>query len=119
MTPSDYQVWLQQARSSNTLVAGGKQLFDSLGCAGCHVSSNIVHAPPLAGVYGHLVPLQDGTSVVADDSYIRDSILEPKKRIVAGYKPVMPSFSGVVSDADLAELVAYIKSLGSESEHTP
>jgi cytochrome c oxidase subunit 2 len=119
MTATDYQAWLKQAGSSQTLVAGGEQLFDSYGCAGCHVGSNAVHAPPLAGIYGHLVPLADGTSVVADDEFIRDSILEPKKRVVAGYRPIMPSFADVVSDADLAELVAYIKSLGNESEHTP
>ncbi len=56
---------------------------------------------------------------MADDAYLRDSILEPKKQIVAGYKPVMPSFADAVSDADLTALVAYIKSLGQTSEHTP
>ena len=65
------------------------------------------------------MPLQDGSTVVADDAYIRDSILQPKKQVVAGYKPVMPSFEGVISEADLAELVAYIKSLGQENERMP
>ncbi len=119
MSAADYQTWLNQAGSSQTLVAGGKQLFDSYGCSGCHVNSNTVRAPSLAGLYGHVVPLQNGSTAVADDAYIRDSILQPKQQVAAGYKPVMPSFAGVVSDADLAELVAYIKSLGLQSEHMP
>jgi cytochrome c oxidase subunit 2 len=119
MSAADYQNWLKQSGSSQTLVASGKQLFDSYGCSGCHVNSNTVRAPSLADLYGHVVALQDGSTTVADDSYLRDSIREPKKRAVAGYKPVMPSFAGVVSDAELAGLVAYIKSLGQESEHTP
>ena len=65
------------------------------------------------------MPLQNGSTVVADDAYLRDSILQPKKWVVAGYKPVMPSFDGVVSEADLADLVAYIKSLGQDSERMP
>ena len=119
MSPAGYQNWLNQSGNSRSLVAGGKRLFDSYGCSGCHVNSNTVHAPMLSGLYGHVVPLRDGSTVVADDAYIRDSILEPKKQVAAGYKPVMPSFKDVVSDADLTELVAYIKSLGQESENTP
>jgi cytochrome c oxidase subunit 2 len=94
-------------------------LFDSYGCSGCHVNSDTVRAPPLAGLLGSTVPLRDGGTVVADDAYIRDSILQPGKRVVAGYKPVMPSFEGAVSQADLGELVAYIKSLGQENERMP
>lgn len=118
MSRTDYQQWLQQFNISPTLVASGKQLFDSYGCAGCHLSGGTVHAPPLVGVYGRAVPLSTGSTVIANDAYIRDSILEPKKQVVAGYKPIMPSFKGVISDAELAELVAYIKSLGEESEQT-
>ena len=53
----------------------------------------------------------DGTTVVADRQYIMDSILLPKKQIVAGYPPVMPSFAGQVSEEDLIKLIAYIESL--------
>lgn len=119
MSAADYQNWLRQSGTSQSLVAGGKQLFDSYGCSGCHVDSDTVRAPPLAGLFGRSVPLQDGSTVVADDGYIRDSILQPKKQVAAGYKPVMPSFAGVISEAELAELVAYIKSLRQESERMP
>jgi cytochrome c oxidase subunit 2 len=119
MSAADYQNWLRQSGTSQSLVADGKQLFDSYGCSGCHVDSDTVRAPALAGLFGRSVPLQDGRTVVADDAYFRDSILQPKKQVAAGYKPVMPSFEGVMSEAELAELVAYIKSLGQESERMP
>lgn len=112
MSRSNYQKWLESFATAPTLISRGKQLFDSLGCAGCHVNSNSVHAPPLTGVYGSVVHLSDGSSVIADQAYLRDSILLPKKRVVAGYKPVMPSFSGKISDGDLAEILAYLESLG-------
>ena len=71
-----------------------------------------MRAPSLNGIYGQVVPLQNGSTAAADDAYIQDSILEPNKQVVAGYRPIMPSYAGVISDADLAQLVAYIKSLG-------
>jgi cytochrome c oxidase subunit 2 len=70
-----------------------------------------VHAPSLAGVYGSLVHLEGGGTVVADDHYIRDSILLPHSQIVAGYPAVMPSFAGQVGEDDLLKLIAYIQSL--------
>lgn len=114
LSAADYQTWLKQAGTSQSLVSAGKRLFDSYGCSGCHGRSTNVRAPPLEGLYGQVVPLQDGTSVAADDAYIRDSILEPKKQIAAGYRPVMPSFAGAISESELTQLVAYIKSLGEE-----
>ena len=73
--------WLKQAGARQSLAADGKNLFDSYGCSGCHGPSSTVHAPSLDGVYGRLVPLQDGSIVVADDAYIRDRILEPNKQV--------------------------------------
>ena len=57
------------------------------------------------------VPLSDGTTVIADDRYIQDSILYPARQVVASYAPVMPSFKGVIGEDDLVALIAYIKSL--------
>lgn len=65
-------------------------------------------------MYGHPVPLSDGRVVVADDRYVRDSILMPAREVVAGYDNRMPSFAGVVTEADLFRLVAYIKWLGGD-----
>ena len=115
MKPADYQRWLQRNGSSESLVAAGRQLFISLGCAGCHEGGGTVRAPSLNGVYNSPQPLSDGTTVIADEGYIRDSILFPKKQVVASYVPVMPSFDGKISDGDLQKLIAYIKSLGAET----
>lgn len=117
MSQSDYQRWLKSFATTPTLISRGKQLFASYGCAGCHVDSNTVHAPSLSGLYGSVVHLADGSSVTADRAYLRDSILEPKKQVVAGYRPVMPSFAGKISDSDLAELLAYIEALGAGNEN--
>lgn len=92
-------------------IAAGQQLFTSLGCVGCHQMSGQGVGPPLQRVFGGQVRLESGQTVTADADYIRHSILAPKDQIVAGYPPAMPSFAGRVSDAELAQLVAYIQSL--------
>jgi cytochrome c oxidase subunit 2 len=48
---------------------------------------------------------------VADEAYLRDSILLPRKEIAAGYAPIMPSFTGQIGESDLFDLIAYIRSL--------
>ena len=117
MMPGDYTRWLAANPASEGLAEQGKRLFVSYGCSGCHSvgafgGGGTVRAPPLAGVYGHPVPLSDGTVVVADDQYLRDSILMPGRQVVASYEDKMPSFAGIVSEEDLIRLVAFIKSLG-------
>ncbi len=81
---------------TGTLAAEGAELFRELGCSGCHGNGSAVRAPPLEGLYGKPVPLQDGTFAVADEAYLRNSILLPRSQVVAGYEPVMPSFAGRV-----------------------
>jgi cytochrome c oxidase subunit 2 len=75
------------------------------------MSPSVVKAPPLENLYGRPVPLQDGRVIRADDRYIHDSILLPQSEIAAGYAPVMPSFKGQVSEEQVFELIAYIKTL--------
>jgi cytochrome c oxidase subunit 2 len=74
----------------------------------------VVHAPSLAGVYGKEVPLNSGELVRADDQYIRDSILLPGKQISAGYDNVMPSFTGHISEAEIMQIIAYLRSIGDQ-----
>jgi cytochrome c oxidase subunit 2 len=57
------------------------------------------------------VLLEDGRTVIADEDYIRESILQPAAKIVSGFKPVMPTFQGQISDEQLNALIAYVKSL--------
>jgi cytochrome c oxidase subunit 2 len=111
LTETEYENWLAQQRVTTSLSSEGANLFRQLGCSGCHTPGSAVRAPPLEGLYGRRVPLQSGEVVTADEKYIRDSILLPRSQIVAGYEPVMPSYSGGVTEEDLVRLVAYIKSL--------
>jgi cytochrome c oxidase subunit 2 len=111
LTPAEYQSWLARQDVSGTLAAEGADIFRRLGCSGCHAPASVVRAPPLEGLYGRPVALQNGTTIVADEKYIRDSILQPRSQIAAGYAPQMPSYAGKASEDELLRLVAYIKSL--------
>jgi len=116
MEPADYQTWLAGGPKSASPAADGQKLFASLACNTCHKEEDGGRGPKLAGAYGKPVKLATGTSVVVDDAYIRESILTPQAKIVAGYTPIMPTFQGQVSEEQIAQLIAYIKSLGSSSE---
>jgi len=115
MTPAAYEEWLSRGQPGDTLAQSGERLFRELGCSGCHTGISVVRSPPLEGLFGKPVPLQSGEVVTADEGYIRDSILFPAKQITVGYTNAMPSFQGRVSEEELLELAAYIKSLGSKA----
>jgi cytochrome c oxidase subunit 2 len=112
LEPDRYEDWLGRQEVTGTLASEGAILFRQLGCSGCHSAQSTVRAPLLEGLYGKPVPLQDGSVAIADERYIRDSILMPRSQVAAGYAPVMPSFAGRVSEDELVRLVAYVKSLG-------
>src|SRR5581483_2322805 len=107
----DYADWLARQPNAGDLASQGAALFRALGCSGCHGIGGSVRAPPLEGLYAKPLPLSDGSTVTADDRYLRDSILQPDRQIVAGYEPKMPSFADRVSEDELFALIAYIKSL--------
>lgn len=111
MTPVQFAAWLEAGGSTSDLAARGAALFRNHGCSGCHGPNSPVPAPGLTGVYGHPVHLSDGRTLIADDGYIRDSILLPDKDIVAGFQPVMPSFAGQLGEEEILALIAYLKSL--------
>jgi cytochrome c oxidase subunit II len=114
MEPSDYSAWLSGSSggTANPVVTGEK-LFAERACATCHVADGTGRAPSLNGLYGAQVLLADGTTVTADEAYIRESILQPNAKIAAGYQPVMPSFQGQLTEEQIFALTAYIKSLQS------
>ena len=112
MEPTAYQAWLSGGGATGTLATNGQQLFQQLGCATCHRSDTQGRGPNLVGVYGKQVQLADGRTVQADENYVRESILNPGAKVVAGFNPIMPSFQGQVSEESLMALVAYVKSLG-------
>jgi cytochrome c oxidase subunit 2 len=111
MTPQDYARWTAAQPEGDDLAHQGRALFHSLGCSGCHTPGSSVHAPDLHGIYGRVVHLTDGRTRIADEAYLRDCMLLPDSTRVAGFPPIMPNFSGSVSEGQIVELVAYIKSL--------
>lgn len=114
LPPDAYARWLRNADGSQALRQRGRELFREHGCIGCHDARSSVHAPDLSGVYGRRIFLTNGDSVVADENYLRDSILEPGKQVAAGYAPIMPAFADQLSEADLTALVEFLR----ESDQT-
>jgi cytochrome c oxidase subunit 2 len=110
MEPDDYQEWLSGG-GGLSMTARGEQLFQQLACASCHLTDGSGRGPSLAGVFGSEVSLASGAGAVADDTYIRESILTPQARLVSGYQPVMPTFQGLVNEEGVMSLIEYIKSL--------
>jgi cytochrome c oxidase subunit 2 len=120
MEPRDYQAWLTTGGGNQPMTDTGAKLFSDLGCVMCHRADTPARGPNLTGIYNKPVQLEDGRTVIADDNYIRESILEPNAKVVKGFRPIMPTLQGQISDDQLNELVAYVKSLGqSQSEAQP
>jgi len=112
MTPTAFENWLAGGGGEGTMAAQGEKLFQQLGCSTCHLLDEQGRCPIMRGVYGSQVLLDDGKTVVADDAYIRESILNPNAKIVSGFhKDVMPTFQGQVTEENLLQLIEYIKSL--------
>jgi cytochrome c oxidase subunit 2 len=111
MNPQDYQAWLTGGAPAGSLAQNGQTLFQQLGCSTCHRFDVQGRGPNLIGVFGKPVALEDGRTVIADENYVRESILSPAAKVVSGFQPIMPSFQGQVSEDQLNALVAYVKSL--------
>ena len=115
MEPSDYAAWLSGSAGANAdPVVTGEKLFAEKACNTCHYPDGKGRAPSLNGVFGKKVQLADGSIVTADESYIRESILNPNAKIVAGFQPLMPTFQGQLTEEQLLGLIAYVKSLESQ-----
>lgn len=119
MEPAEYERWLNEGSPHVSMAAAGHDLFDRLGCSGCHQETDSDRGPALAGVFGRPRRLSDGRTVFADEAYLRDSILNPQGAIVAGYEGIMPTFKGQVNEDQLLELIAYIKSLSQQERKKP
>jgi cytochrome c oxidase subunit 2 len=112
MAPRDYEAWLSGGTSGGSLAENGQKLFDELACGNCHKPDGSGRCPSLTGLFGKTVQLAGGSTVHADEGYIRESILQPQAKIVAGYGPIMPTFQGLVTEEGVMQLIEYIKSLG-------
>jgi cytochrome c oxidase subunit II len=111
MSQTDYQSWLGGGNATVSMADAGAQSFASFGCVSCHQENDTGRGPSLVGLYGKNVKLRSGATVVADDNYIRESIVNPRAKIVAGYEPLMPTFQGLMSEEAIAQIIAYIRSL--------
>lgn len=118
MEPSEYSAWLSGGSAEGSMASTGEKLFGELGCATCHRSDTQGRGPNLAGVYGKQQMLDNGQTVNVDDNYIRESIINPGVKVVSGFRPIMPTFNGIVSEDQLLSLIAYVKTL-SQPQNAP
>jgi cytochrome c oxidase subunit 2 len=119
MSGEEYAAWLAR-HAEGSLALEGRKLFLKLQCITCHSGDARARAPNLEGLYNQPVHLNDGRTVIADRDYLTESILFPRKKIVQGWEPIMPTFKGQLADPEsnlseqdaLLRLIAYIQSLG-------
>ncbi len=119
MSPEEYEKWEKGEEEEEEKVAAispverGKKLYTERACNACHsVDGSSGVGPTFKGLFGRKGVLQDGQEVIADENYIRESILEPQAKIVSGFQAVaMPSFKGILSDEDISAIIAYLKTL--------
>lgn len=111
MEPADYQAWLSGGAPEGSLASSGEKLFETLACNTCHRPDSQGRGPVLDGLFGKPVALASGETVVADEVYVRESIVNPQAKITSGYQPIMPTFQGLISEEGLLQLIEYIKSL--------
>jgi cytochrome c oxidase subunit II len=112
MEPAQYQAWLAGGTGEGSLSSVGQKLFNDLACNNCHRDDSQARGPDLKNVFGTQIRLQDGRSVTADETYIRESILNPNTKLVAGYESIMPTFQGLVTEEQVLQLIAYVRSIG-------
>jgi cytochrome c oxidase subunit 2 len=112
--PADYQKWLMEVSDpfrEHSFADVGRMLVMRK-CSSCHsVDGRAGVGPTFKGVFGHEVKLQDGSTVTADENYIRESILYPSRQVVAGFSPVMPTFRGQLKDREITAIIEYLKGL--------
>jgi cytochrome c oxidase subunit 2 len=109
MEPADYQAWLAGGTAEGSLASQGEKVFQDRACHTCHFTGR---APNLVGLFGKNEVLADGSSIKVDEAYIRESILDPSRKVVRGYPSPsqMPSYRGM-SEEELIQLIAYLRSL--------
>ena len=119
MEPHAYEQWLSGGTSEGSLATKGQKLFQDLACISCHVPEGSGRGPSLHGVFGSQVTLSTGSVILADENYIRESILTPQAKLVAGYQPQMPTFQGLVNEEGVMALLEYVKSMRKPATREP
>jgi cytochrome c oxidase subunit 2 len=114
MTPADYAAWLAGGEQTESMAQQGERLFSQFGCGTCHVSGVNGRGPSLAGIYGKPERLQSGQTQIVDEALIRQAIVNPNSVRTPGYEAIMPTYQGQIDEEQVLQLIAYVKSLGSE-----
>ena len=115
MEPTDYQAWLAGGPATASPIAAGEKLFQDLACVTCHTPGPESRGPALTGIFGKTIQLQGGGTVTVDEAYLRESIVNPQAKVVAGFQPIMPTFQGLVTEEQLLQLIAYVRALGQQA----
>ncbi|MCA9015108.1 MAG: c-type cytochrome, partial [Planctomycetaceae bacterium] len=112
-TRGDFDKWLQQAsdiHKNKTAEEAGEYFYKSRGCIQCHsLDGTPKNGPTFKGLFGSERKFTDGTSTIADANYISNSILEPQSKIVVGFRPIMPTFKGQLTQQDITAIIKFIK----------
>lgn len=115
MSKADYQAWLAQSggpAEGESLANYGESIYTKYACNTCHsLDGSVGNGPSWKGLWQKNREMENGPSIVADENYIRESVLEPQKHIVKGYAPVMPSYQGILKDQEIEGLIEYIKTI--------
>jgi cytochrome c oxidase subunit 2 len=114
MEPTAYQTWLSGGTAEGSLASTGAKLFQDLACNTCHRPDAQGRGPVLQGLFGKTQMLLSGETILVDEAYVRESILNPGAKITAGFQPIMPAFQGLVTEEQLLALIEYVKSLNAQ-----
>jgi cytochrome c oxidase subunit 2 len=115
MSPNDYAAWLAGGEQNASMAQDGARLFSVLGCNSCHADAGQnAQGPSLAGLWGQTQKFADGSSHVVDETLVRQAILTPDSVELPNYKHNMPTYKGQLSEEQMLQLIAYVKTLGTE-----
>jgi cytochrome c oxidase subunit 2 len=112
MSQSEYATWLAKQTDNESMAQLGQRLFTQLGCSDCHISEGTGRGPSLVGLYGKSEKLKSGESREVDEGLIREAIVNPNSINLSSYPPIMPTYKGQVTEDQVLQLIAYVKSLG-------
>jgi cytochrome c oxidase subunit 2 len=114
----EFDAWLQDAGNfldklpPEKLWEGGQKLYNQRGCKQCHsIDGTAGIGPSFKGIWGHAQALRGGAQVTVDENYVRESIVNPQAKVVAGFEPVMPTYQGRLKDKEITAIIAYLKTL--------
>jgi cytochrome c oxidase subunit 2 len=115
--PPEFNTWLEDAANWEkrmTPLEAGKMFVENMGCLQCHsIDGAALSGPTFKDLFNRQEKLSDGSTVLVDENYIRESIYEPAAKVVAGFAPQMPSYRGRLKDKDVNAVITYLKSISS------